>query len=114
MLDVAVTLRAGSSFDAADKSGVAGMTHQLLDAGAEGLSEDQISRGMADIGAQFSGGFDQDSSSVSLRTLSSAAERDKALDIMARVLQHPLFPEAILAREKSAADRRAERSGDQT
>ncbi len=100
MLDVAVTLRAGSSFDAADKSGVAGMTHQLLDAGAEGLSEDQISRGMADIGAQFSGGFDQDSSSVSLRTLSSAAERDKALDIMARVLQHPLFPEAILAREK--------------
>ena len=100
MLDVAVTLQAGSSFDAADKSGVAGMTHQLLDAGAEGLSEDQISRGMADIGAQFSGGFDQDSSSVSLRTLSSAAERDKALDIMARVLQHPLFPEAILAREK--------------
>jgi len=64
------------------------------------LSEDEISRGMADIGAQFGGGFDQDSSGVSLRTLSSAAERDKALDIMARVLQHPVFPETILAREK--------------
>jgi zinc protease len=100
MLDVAVTLQAGSSFDTADKSGVAGMTHQLLDAGAEGLSEDEISRGMADVGAQFGGGFDQDSSSVSLRTLSSPAERDKALSIMATVLQHPLFPEAILAREK--------------
>jgi len=100
MLDVAVTLRAGSSFDTTDKSGVAGMTHQLLDSGSEGLSEDEISRGMADIGAQFGGSFDQDRSSVSLRTLSSAAERDKALDIMARVLQHPLFPEAILAREK--------------
>jgi zinc protease len=38
---------------------------------------------------------------MSLRTLSSAAERDKALDIMARVLQRPLFPEAMLAREKA-------------
>ena len=100
MLDVAVTLQAGSSFDTAEKSGVAGLTHQLLDAGSEGLNEDDISRGMADIGAQFTGNFDQDRSGVSLRTLSSAAERDKALDIMARVLQHPLFPEAVLAREK--------------
>jgi len=109
MLDVAVTLQAGGSFDAAGKSGVAAMTHQLLDSGSEGLSEDEISRGMADIGAQFGGGFDQDSSGVSLRTLSSAAERDKALDIMARVLQHPVFPETILAREKVTADCRAER-----
>jgi zinc protease len=100
MLDVAVSFSAGSSFDAADKSGVAGLTHHLLDMGADGLSEDDISRGMADIGAQFGGSFDQDRSGVSLRTLSSAAERDKALDIMARVLQRPLFPEAVLAREK--------------
>jgi zinc protease len=101
MLDVAVTLQAGSSFDAPGKSGVADMTHQLLDSGAGGLSEDQISRGMADIGAQFGGDSNQDSASVSLRTLSSAAQRDKALDIMARVLQHPEFPEAILSREKA-------------
>ncbi|MDP2694031.1 MAG: pitrilysin family protein [Gallionella sp.] len=101
MLDVSVSLPAGSSFDAADKSGLAGLTHHLLDLGAEGLSEDDIARGMADIGAQFGGGFDPDRASMSLRTLSSAAERDKALDIMARVLQRPLFPEAILAREKA-------------
>ena len=100
MLDVAVSIPAGSSFDAADKSGVAGLTHHLLDLGAEGLSEDDISRGIADIGAQLGGGFDQDKAGISLRTLSSAAERDKALDIMAHVLQRPLFPEAILAREK--------------
>jgi len=100
MLDVAVSFPAGSSFDTADKSGVAGMTHQLLDAGSDGLSEDDISRIMADIGAEFGGGFDPDRSSMSLRTLSSAAERDKALDIMARVLQHPVFPDAILEREK--------------
>lgn len=101
MLDVSVSFPAGSSFDAADQSGVAGLTHHLLDLGAEGLSEDDIARGMADIGAQFGGGFDQDRANMSLRTLSNAAQRDKALDIMARVLQRPLFPEAILAREKA-------------
>ena len=101
MLDVAVSFPAGSGFDAADKSGVASLTENLLDAGADGLTEDDISRGMADVGAQFGGGFDPDRSSMSLRTLSSAAERDKALDIMARVLQHSVYPEAILAREKT-------------
>ncbi len=101
MLDVSVGVPAGSSSDAADKSGVAGLTHHLLNLGAEGLSEDDIARGMADIGAQFGGSFDQDRASVSLRTLSSAAQLDKALSIMARVLQYPLFPEAILAREKA-------------
>ncbi|OGT00520.1 MAG: zinc protease [Gallionellales bacterium RIFCSPLOWO2_12_FULL_59_22] len=101
MLDVAVSFPAGSSFDAPGKSGVAGLTHRLLDLGAEGLSEDDIARVMADIGAQFGGGFDPDRASVSLRTLSGAAQRDKALDIMARVLQSPLFPDAVLAREKT-------------
>jgi zinc protease len=76
MLDVEVSFQAGSSFDAAEKSGVAGMTHQLLDAGSEGLSEDEISRGMADVGAEFGGDFDPDRSGISLRTLSSTEQRD--------------------------------------
>jgi zinc protease len=101
MLDVAVSFPAGSSFDTADSSGVAGLTHHMLDAGSEGLSEDEISRGMADIGAQFGGGFDQDRSSVSLRTLSKPQARDKAVDIMALVLQRPVFPDGILDREKA-------------
>ncbi|MGC2165687.1 MAG: pitrilysin family protein [Gallionella sp.] len=101
MLDVSVSFPAGSSFDTADTSGVAGLTNHMLDAGSEGLTEDEISRGMADMGAQFGGGFDQDRSSMSLRTLSNPAQRDKALQMMATVLQHPLFPDAILAREKA-------------
>jgi zinc protease len=47
MLDVAVNLPAGSSFDAADKSGVASLTHHLL-IWVQGLSEDDIARGMAE------------------------------------------------------------------
>ncbi len=101
MLDVAVDFAAGSSFDPAEKSGLAGLTQSLLDLGAEGMSEDDIARSLADIGAQMSGRLDADRSGASLRTLSNAAERDQALDILARVLQHPLFPETVLAREKA-------------
>lgn len=101
MLDLTVTFAAGSGFDVAEKSGLAGLTHKMLDLGAEGLSEDEIARNLADIGAQLGMNFDEDRAGVSLRTLSSAAERIQALDILARVLQHPLFPENVLAREKA-------------
>ncbi len=101
MLDVEVEFAAGSGFDSAEKSGLAGFTHAMLDLGAEGMSEDDIARKLADIGAQMGGQFDADRAAIVLRTLSSAAERNQALDIMARVLQRPLFPEAVLAREKT-------------
>jgi zinc protease len=99
MLDVAVSFASGSAFDKSGKPGVAKLTHELLDLGAGDLNEDQISTGMADLGAQLSGSFDQDRASVSLRTLST--ERDSALSIMARVLQYPVFSESILMREKT-------------
>ena len=101
MLDVAVNFPAGSGFDTADKAGLAGMTQSLLDAGSEGMSEDDISRKLADIGAQMGGSSDADRSSISMRTLSSSAERNTALEVLSRVLQRPLFPEAVLQREKT-------------
>ena len=101
MLDVDVGFHAGSAFDSAAKSGVAAMTQNMLNLGSTGLSEDDISRKLADIGAQLGGGFDQDRAGVSLRTLSNPAQRDQALDIMASVLQHPTFPDKVLEREKA-------------
>ncbi len=101
MLDVAVSFPAGSAYDNADKKGVAGLTHGLLDLGVQGMNEDDIARKLADIGARVGSSFDADRSSVSLRTLSTAFERDAALDILARVLQQPLFPQEVLAREKT-------------
>ncbi|HQS57137.1 MAG: peptidase M16 [Gallionellales bacterium 35-53-114] len=101
MLDVAVNFPAGSGFDSAEKAGLAALTHGLLALGSEGMSEDDVARKMADIGAQLGGHFDADRSNLSVRTLSSRAERDEALAILARVLQRPLFPEAVLAREKT-------------
>jgi len=100
MLDAAVNFPAGSGYDTAEKSGLAALTQGMLDHGADGLSEDDISRKLADVGAELGGSFDQDRAGISLRTLSSAGEREQALAIMAGLLQHPTFPEKILAREK--------------
>ena len=99
MLDVAVSVPAGSRYDS--KSGLASMTHEMLDLGAGGMDENAISGGMADMGAELDGSIDQDMASVTLRTLSHPEERDKALDIMAKVLQHPTFPDEILSRGKA-------------
>ncbi len=101
MLDVAVNFPAGSSFDVAGKVGVASIAFGMLDLGAQDLSEDQIATRLADIGAQLGGQFDSDRAGLTLRTLSNAAERDAALYILARCLQQPLFPDAVLAREKA-------------
>jgi zinc protease len=100
MLDVEVSFPAGSGFDTAETSGLAGMTQGMLNHGVDGMSEDDISSRLADIGAQLGGNFDQDRASVSMRTLSNPSEREQALNIMASILQHPTFPENILAREK--------------
>ncbi len=101
MLDVAVDFAAGNAFDDSNKPGVAALTNSLLDAGVDGLNEDDISRKLADIGAQKSEHVDADRSGLSIRTLSSPAELDVAMDILARVLQHPIFPEDVLIREKT-------------
>lgn len=101
MLDVAVNFAAGSAYDTAAQSGLAGLTHHMLNLGAGGLSEDEIARKLADVGAQLGGQFEPDRAVVALRTLSSRMEREQALDILAKTIQQPTFPEAVLAREKT-------------
>ena len=101
ILDISVDFDGGSSTDTADKSGRAGLTLHLLSLGAGGLSEDQVAKGLADVGAQLGAHFDQDRAGVSLRTLSSAKERNQALDIFGRVIQRPDFARNVLEREKA-------------
>ncbi len=101
MLDVSVDFPAGASRDTSEKSGAASLTLRLMGLGVQGLMEEQISERFADVGAQSSVRFDTDRAGLALRTLSSAAERERALDLMARILQQPNFPQAILDREKA-------------
>ncbi|WIM04750.1 MAG: insulinase family protein [Candidatus Nitricoxidivorans perseverans] len=101
ILDVEVNFTAGTAYDAADKAGVAGLTRGLLDAGAGGLDEEKIAGRLVDIGARLSGTTDHDRAGLNLRTLSSKAEKESALDLMRVLLAQPAFPEAVLAREKA-------------
>jgi len=101
MLDVSVDFPAGSAFDTREKSGLASLTLSLLKLGAGGLSEDEIARRMADVGAQLGGHLDNDRAGISLRTLTSADEMKQALDLFARILQRPEFSAAVLEREKT-------------
>jgi len=111
MLDISVDFPAGSARDPGGKAGLAQLTQGLLDQGAGGLSDTAIAHRLADVGAVLEGNFDRDRAGLTLRTLSSASEKDKALDTLERVLQRPDFPEAVVEREKRrqiAAIREAE------
>lgn len=101
MLDVSVEFPAGAGYDRPELAGLAAMTNRLLSAGADGMNEDEISRRMADVGAQHGGRFDTDRAGYMVRTLSSERERREALEIFARVLRGPDFPQAVLEREKA-------------
>ncbi len=101
MLDLSIDFAAGSGFDRSEKSGVASMTNRVMQLGAEGMDEDDIARRTADIGAGISGRFDTDRAGLSMRTLSSSAEREQALEVFTRILHKPLFPAEALARERT-------------
>ncbi|MEO6823432.1 MAG: pitrilysin family protein [Nitrosospira sp.] len=101
ILDISVDFSAGSGTDTPDKSGRAGLTLYLLSLGAAGLSEDQIAKEIADVGAQLGAHFDQDRAGLTLRTLSSIRERRQALDVFGRVIQHPAFVANVLEREQA-------------
>ncbi len=101
MLDINVDFDAGGRRAPADKAGLAGLTHTLIKAGTATRSEEEISRRIADVGAQLGGSADRDRAGLSLRTLSSAREREQAIATFAEMLQAPAFPEAAYAREKA-------------
>ena len=100
MLDLSVHFPAGAGYDHPETSGVASMTNHMLQLGADGMSEDDISQRLADVGAQLGGRFSTDHAGLAVRTLSSAKERRQALDMFTRILSRPEFPQAVLEREK--------------
>ncbi|MDR2092097.1 MAG: insulinase family protein [Azoarcus sp.] len=103
MIDIQIDFAAGSAIDPAEKVGLASLARALLDAGAGDLDEQAISERRADLGMILGGGVDEDRASLTLRTLSSATERDAAVALTATLLARPTFPEAVLERERTRA-----------
>ncbi|MBU0593701.1 MAG: insulinase family protein [Gammaproteobacteria bacterium] len=103
LLDISVEFDAGARRDTPAQAGLASLTVQTLMLGAGGLPEETISRHLADVGAQLAASFDPDRAGMTLRTLSSERERNQSLDLLAKVLQQPDFPDAAIEREKARA-----------
>ena len=101
MIDVNIDFDAGARFDPPAKSGLAALTQGMLGLGAGNLTEQEIADRFADAGAQRGGKLDLDRAGVSLRTLSSAIERESALATLTTLLAAPRFDEAVLVREKA-------------
>jgi zinc protease len=101
IIDLSMSFAAGSARDEPAKAGLASMTRNMMTLGAGGLSDEDISKHLADVGAQLGGDFDADKANFKLRSLSSEHEFNQALDIFTQILQKPDFPESVLAREKS-------------
>lgn len=110
IVDLNVQFDAGARRDPDGKAGTAALTNAMLARGLHAsntplmeraMTEAEISDQFADIGAQHSGGAGADRADISLRTLSSATERDAAVRLVARILAHPSFPEDFFTRDKA-------------
>lgn len=110
VLDISVEFDAGSRRDPTGKAGTAELTNAMLARGLResvtpyaepAMTEAQISDAIADVAAQRGGGTGADRAGASLRTLSSKAERDASITLLARILAHPSFPGNFLERDKA-------------
>ncbi|HJV75497.1 MAG TPA: pitrilysin family protein [Noviherbaspirillum sp.] len=110
IFDVSVEFDAGSRRDPQGKAGIADLTSAMLARGLReattpfaepAMNEAQISDAFADVAAQRGGGAGADRAGATLRTLSSRAERDTAIALLARILAQPSFPQDFFARDKA-------------
>ena len=116
MVDVQIDFDAGGRRDPPAKAGLASVTAGMSDKGilAHGtepaLDENALGEAWADLGAGFGAHASSDRMSFSLRSLTEPDLLAKALQLAARQLGEPAFPDAIWVRERerlSAAIREA-------
>ncbi len=106
MVDVQIDFDAGARRDPPDKAGLASVTagmsaKGLRASGAEpALDENELSEAWADLGASFGASASSDRLSFALRSLSYPDLLARAVQLAARQLGEPAFPEAVWARER--------------
>lgn len=106
MLDVTIDVDAGSRRDPAAQAGLAsamaGMMTRGLRASDAGppLDENALGEAWADTGASFGPAVSADRMSFSLRTLTTADLLERTVQLAARELAEPAFPEAVWQRER--------------
>ena len=105
MVDVQVDFDAGARRDPVGKSGLASVTARMTSKGiaagdGPALDENQVSEAWADLGGSFGGGASADRMSFTMRSLTYPDLLPKAVQLAARQLGEPSFPEPIWLRDR--------------
>lgn len=98
LVQLNLTIKAGSVNDPADKVGLANLTFDMLDEGAAGKTSLEIADAIDFLGASIRTGAGTHSSSVSLHT--PLSKFDEAFKIMSDIVLRPDFPQKELDRKK--------------
>ncbi len=106
MVDIQIDLDAGSRRDPVAQAGLAAVGAGQLasgiraQGGAPALNENQLGEAWADLGASFGAVATGDRLSFSLRSLSEPELLEQAVQLAARQMAHPAYPEAVWRRDR--------------
>jgi zinc protease len=114
MVDFRIDFDAGGRRDPAEQAGLAGATAGMTSKGITAakempggaspypaaLDENQLGEAWADLGAGFDGGASSDRMSFTLRSLNYPDVLPKAVQLAARQMGEPAFPETVWQRER--------------
>lgn len=99
MVDINIVFNAGAARDA-DHPGLAKLTNAMLDEGAADLDADAIADAFSSVGANYSASSQRDMAILSLRTLTDPNAFDTSVNMFAKILSSPSFPETSFLRIK--------------
>lgn len=104
LVSIVVALRCGSAQDPAGKSGLSRLAMRMLRRGCEGLTSEQIDFRIDALGAEVA--VDTSHSTVGIHAQVIARNLEPFVELLARMLNAPTFPEEELARlvRESAAE----------
>jgi len=104
IVDIEVSIDAGSRYDPIAKSGLSSMAAELMSFGVKSsqgvLGEAQIADEIADLGANIGVSVSGERATMRIRSLSRKDLRDRAVLLASLMLSSPTYDEKILEREK--------------
>ncbi len=98
LVSLVVALRSGAAADPVDKSGLARIAMRMLRRGCEGLTAEQIDFRIDALGAEMA--VDTSPSTVAIHAQVIARNVDAFVELLARLLTTPVFPQAELEKLK--------------
>ena len=107
IVDAQVDFDAGSRRDPPEQAGLASVSASMLEKGVRAsgsdpaLDENALGEAWADLGASFDAGAGQERTSFTLRTLADPALLGRAVQLAAREIGEPAFPDDVWQRERA-------------